>query len=244
MTIAAEKEHDGERRGEADRRGTDPRPSFALRRRLRHCRACWILIGIGILFGAYLASGFYVVAADERAVVRRFGAVAAQLGPGMHYALPWPVDRVDVVKTTSVMKVGVGFAPTAGESEAPSGMELLTGDTNILNTALVRRHDVESREEMGSDHSDKNDEDPTGAAAPEQAREAGTRMQVGSGSVHPASPLFAGTILISCECYRPPSSGFLFNRRSAPAERPSDAGGDAATPSRAGAEGDGPPGAG
>jgi membrane protease subunit HflK len=140
MTIAAEKERAGERRDEADRRGTDPRPSFALRHRLGHCRACWILIGVGILLGAHLASGFYVVAADERAVVRRFGAVAAQLGPGMHYALPWPVDRVDVVKTTSVMKVGVGFALPAGGSEAPPGMELLSGDTNILNTALVLQY--------------------------------------------------------------------------------------------------------
>jgi membrane protease subunit HflK len=80
------------------------------------------------------------VEADERAVMRRFGAVVAQIGPGMHYCLPWPVNRLDIVKTTSVTKVGVGFALPAGESEAPSGMELLTGDTNILNTALVLQY--------------------------------------------------------------------------------------------------------
>jgi membrane protease subunit HflK len=136
MTIAVEKEP----AGEADRRGTNPRPPFALRHLLGHWRAWWILAGLGILLAAYLVSGFYVVAADERAVVRRFGAVAEQIGPGMHYALPWPVDRVDVVKTTSVMKVGVGFALPAGETEAPSGMELLSGDTNILNTALVLQY--------------------------------------------------------------------------------------------------------
>lgn len=92
------------------------------------------------MLGGYLSSGFYVVAADERAVVRRFGAVVAQLGPGMHYSIPWPVNRVDVVKTTSVMKVGVGFALPTGVSETPSGMELLTGDTNILNIALVLQY--------------------------------------------------------------------------------------------------------
>jgi membrane protease subunit HflK len=73
-------------------------------------------------------------------VVRRFGAVEAEVGPGMHYRLPWPVDRVDVVKTTSVMKVGVGFAIPAGDSSAPSGMELLTGDTNIVNAALALQY--------------------------------------------------------------------------------------------------------
>jgi len=98
------------------------------------------LIVLIALLGGYLGSGFYVVAADERAVVRRFGAVVAQLGPGMHYSTPWPVNRVDVVKTTSVVKVGVGFALPTGVSETPSGMELLTGDTNILNIALVLQY--------------------------------------------------------------------------------------------------------
>ena len=130
MTFAAGKL----RAGAADRRPAGRRPLAA-------CGApAWILILLVVLLGAYLASGFYVVAADERAVVRRFGAVAAQIGPGMHYALPWPVNRVDVVKTTSVMKVGVGFSLPAAESEAPSGMELLSGDANILNAALVLQY--------------------------------------------------------------------------------------------------------
>jgi membrane protease subunit HflK len=99
-----------------------------------------ILAALAVLVAAYLASGIYVVAADERAVIRRFGAVAAEVGPGMHYRLPWPADRLDVVKTTSVMKVGVGFALGStrnAEGEAPAGMELMTGDTNIVNVALV-----------------------------------------------------------------------------------------------------------
>ena len=90
-----------------------------------------------ILPGAYFASGFYLVNADEHAVVRRFGAIAARVGPGMHYRVPWPVDRVDVLKTTSVMKVGVGFALRDNDAETLKGIELLTGDTNILSVALV-----------------------------------------------------------------------------------------------------------
>jgi membrane protease subunit HflK len=89
---------------------------------------------------AYLASGVYIVGPDERAVVRRFGAVVEQAGPGMHYRLPSPIDQVDVVKTTSVMKVGVGFVLPSADAEVTSGMELLTGDTNILNVALVLQY--------------------------------------------------------------------------------------------------------
>jgi membrane protease subunit HflK len=60
----------------------------------------------------------------------------------MHYRVPWPVDRLDVVKTTNVMKVGVGFTIPTGDSAVLSGMELLTGDTNIVNAALVLQYVV------------------------------------------------------------------------------------------------------
>ena len=93
-----------------------------------------------VLLGAYFASGFYVVGSDQRAVVRRFGAVADQVGAGMHYRVPWPVDQVDIVKTTSVMKVGVGFVLPTGDGEMPPGPELLTGDTNIVNVNLILQY--------------------------------------------------------------------------------------------------------
>jgi len=146
MTFAADHDRVGEGRREgADRQEIDPtrlaglRPRPGLPRLLRHGRAFWLALVLIALLAGYLGSGFYVVEADERAVVRRFGAVVAQVGPGMHYRLPWPVDQVNVVKTTSVMKVGVGFALSAGDPQAPS-MELLTGDTNILNAALVLQY--------------------------------------------------------------------------------------------------------
>jgi len=97
----------------------------------------WIGMVVLLLLGAYFATGFYLVNADEHAVVRRFGAVEARVGPGMHYRLPWPVDRVDVLKTTSVMKTGVGFDLPESESQSVTGVEVLTGDTNILSIALV-----------------------------------------------------------------------------------------------------------
>jgi modulator of FtsH protease HflK len=97
----------------------------------------WLGLLAMVLLGIYLANGFYVVNADEHAVVRRFGAVVGRAGPGMHFRLPWPIDRVDILKTTSVMKVGVGFALPENDAQPASGVELLTGDTNILSVALM-----------------------------------------------------------------------------------------------------------
>jgi modulator of FtsH protease HflK len=101
-------------------------------------RRHWIALVLAVAAAGYLSTGFYAVNADEHAVVRRFGAIDARVGPGIHYRLPWPVDRVDVVKATSVMKIGVGFA--LAEGDAQEGVELMTGDTNILNIALVLQY--------------------------------------------------------------------------------------------------------
>ena len=108
----------------------------------RRLRAAVLGVALLALVAAYLGSGFYVVATDQRGVVRRFGAVAEHVGPGMHYRLPWPIDRVDVLQTTSVIKTGVGFAlpGDASGSQSLTGMELLTGDTNILSIALVLQY--------------------------------------------------------------------------------------------------------
>jgi membrane protease subunit HflK len=108
----------------------------------------WLGLATLLLLAAWLGAGFYVVDTDEQAVVRRFGAIADRVGPGMHYRLPWPVDRVDVVKTTSVMKTGVGFRLPEGERTMAVGMELLTGDTNILSVALVLQYVIRSPAEF------------------------------------------------------------------------------------------------
>ncbi len=93
-----------------------------------------------LLLAGWLGSGFYLVDTDQQGVVRRFGAIEARVGPGMHYRLPWPIDRVDVVRTKSVMKTGVGFELPAGEQTAVIGMPLMTGDTNLLSVALVLQY--------------------------------------------------------------------------------------------------------
>jgi membrane protease subunit HflK len=71
---------------------------------------------------AYLLSGVYVVAPGEVAVVRRFGAVVSpREGEGLHYQLPWPIDRVDIVNVSQVRRESVGL--TQPEPEHPDHPE-------------------------------------------------------------------------------------------------------------------------
>ena len=102
-------------------------------------RRAWIGGLATLAVAGYLLTGIFTVAADEQGVIRRFGRVAARLGPGIHYRLPWPVDRVDVMKTTSVMKTGVGFDLAEGDTRV-AGVEILTGDTNIVSVAMTLQY--------------------------------------------------------------------------------------------------------
>jgi modulator of FtsH protease HflK len=102
-------------------------------------RAAWVGGLLAVAAAGYLLAGTFTVAADEQAVIRRFGSVALRLGPGIHYRLPWPIDQVDIVKTTSVMKTGVGFDLREDE-ERVIGVEILTGDTNIITVAMTLQY--------------------------------------------------------------------------------------------------------
>ncbi len=83
------------------------------------------------LFVLYLLSGFYIVSPGEAAVVRRYGRVmAGNVGPGLHYRLPWPVDRVDIVEVDIVRRV----------ESTPSLM--LTGDENLISIRLSLHYAV------------------------------------------------------------------------------------------------------
>jgi membrane protease subunit HflK len=96
---------------------------------------------------AYLATGVYQVGPDERAVVRRFGAVVARPGPGLWVGLPWGIDRVDREPVRTVRQLAVGFTPdaTADLPVTPPG-QLLTGDQNLVNVRLVVEYAVDDRD--------------------------------------------------------------------------------------------------
>ncbi len=75
--------------------------------------------GIGLI---YLTSGAYVVGPGERAVESRFGALLSpELGPGLHYRLPWPVQSHHIVTASQVRRIEIGFRDAgAGNAQAAS----------------------------------------------------------------------------------------------------------------------------
>jgi membrane protease subunit HflK len=65
---------------------------------------------LAIFFG-YLVTGLFTLDAHEAAIIERFGRplqADRALEPGLHYRLPWPVDRVRKVNSRRVQRMVVG----------------------------------------------------------------------------------------------------------------------------------------
>jgi membrane protease subunit HflK len=91
-----------------------------------------------LLLLGWLSTGVTQIRPGERAVVRRFGAVVAQPGPGLWIGCPWGIDRVDRVQVDRVKQARIGYDPDLQDtSNATPNGQLLTGDHNLVNIGAV-----------------------------------------------------------------------------------------------------------
>ena len=73
-----------------------------------------------LLVGGYALSGMVAVQPDEVAVVRRFGQpLDEDLGPGLHWCWPWPIDEVVRLQAERVNSLSIGFQAVPGTTAAP-----------------------------------------------------------------------------------------------------------------------------
>jgi modulator of FtsH protease HflK len=98
----------------------------------------WLLV-------LWLLAGIYIVPADQQAVVTRLGAVInPRVLPGIHYALPWPIDSVYKLKVHELRRTIIGGDASdsvLGRLPAASS-EFLSGDQNLLNIRVVAQYSV------------------------------------------------------------------------------------------------------
>lgn len=101
-------------------------------------RRGWLILLL-LPFLAWLCTGVFQVNPGEQAVVRRFGALAGPpRGPGLHFGLPWGLDRVDRVAVDTQRELRVGGVTEDIVGSTGRSMEaLLTGDNNLLDLQLT-----------------------------------------------------------------------------------------------------------
>lgn len=91
----------------------------------------WIVLGV--IVALWLLSGFYIVDAREKGVITRFGAFSEVTEPGLHWHLPYPIERREIVLLTKLHNVDIDEAAEA---------LMLTGDENIVNLRFSVQYTV------------------------------------------------------------------------------------------------------
>jgi HflK protein len=84
------------------------------------------LAALGAVAVLYLASGLLTIQPGEVGVQMRFGRILSpELGPGLHYRLPWPFETHRIVQKERVQRIEFGFPNSQSKSTAPriSGSE-------------------------------------------------------------------------------------------------------------------------
>ena len=119
-------------------------------------------VWVCLLLALYLTSNVQIVPADQRALVFRFGALVhkgtpqAEQGPGLMFAFPAPIDRVELffakkVRTLEVQDLHLPKDPARAFSTKTLDPErvgyILSADQNILHVRLSVQYQISSAEE-------------------------------------------------------------------------------------------------
>jgi len=115
-----------------------------------------IFLAILVLLGIVaLATSYYTVEADEKAVVLLFGKNVRQTDPGLHFKLPFGIEKAIAVPVRSVFKEEFGFRTLqAGvrtqfdRPDYPDESLLLTGDLNIADVEWVVQYRIGETEKF------------------------------------------------------------------------------------------------
>lgn len=115
----------------------------------------WWVPVLAVLVILFLISAglscFYTVEPDGEAVVKRFGKVIGITGPGLHFKLPFGIDRQYFVPTERVLKEEFGFrtVSTGERTVYEKGVNrseeslMLTGDLKVIDVEWVVQYRVE-----------------------------------------------------------------------------------------------------
>ncbi|HLF18013.1 MAG TPA: FtsH protease activity modulator HflK [Candidatus Omnitrophota bacterium] len=92
----------------------------------------------------FIVTSFYSVDQDEVGVIRRFGKYVRTTEPGLHWKLPFQIEKLDKVKVKRIFKEEFGFRtdqPGVQTRYSQKSFDeealLLTGDFNVLDVSWI-----------------------------------------------------------------------------------------------------------
>ena len=116
------------------------------------CKAILFLPFVLMLI-AYLSTAIFEVGIREHAIIERFGrplSLKEPVEPGLHLKLPWPFDRVQKVKVTTIKELNIGNITDRQTSALiwtrKHGTEepFLSGDNNFFYPYIVLHYRIKN----------------------------------------------------------------------------------------------------
>ena len=124
-----------------------------IRQQFKRFKGGPVLILAAVVVVVLFWSTWFTVQPEETGIVQRFGKVMRTAGPGLHFKLPFGVEKVRLLPTARVLKEEFGFrtvstAPgektrydTRGTYKDESLM--LTGDLNVIDVQWIVQYRIE-----------------------------------------------------------------------------------------------------
>ncbi len=110
--------------------------------------------GLLTIIVVYLLSGFYILNPSETAIVERFGRPLQRkelLTPGLHYYIPWPIDKLKRVDTKSIRSVTVGYELKKEEDvilwtnvHYTEELSFLTGENSFIDMHMKVHYEIDN----------------------------------------------------------------------------------------------------
>jgi len=97
-----------------------------------------VIVIVGILVLIFLSTSIFIVDQTEQAVMTRFGRFTGIREPGLHFKLPFGIDRNYTINVKTLQSEEFGFRTTRGGNfpayaSQTSESVMLTGDLNIVD---------------------------------------------------------------------------------------------------------------
>ncbi|MFC1522639.1 FtsH protease activity modulator HflK [Elusimicrobiota bacterium] len=104
----------------------------------------------GLALALVASTSYYTVQPQEEAVILRFGRYVSTASPGLHFKLPFGIDRAIKVKTKVILQEEFGFRSSGSKrSQSSYGSEVfekesltLTGDLNVADVEWIVQYQI------------------------------------------------------------------------------------------------------
>ncbi|MFZ4502895.1 MAG: FtsH protease activity modulator HflK [Methylovulum sp.] len=109
------------------------------------------IIGAGVAFVLWGASGFYIVDEGNHGVETRFGQYIGITQSGLHWHIPAPFERVDLVNVKQQRFIEVGYRSGGSEQfkgSVPKEALMLTKDENYVDVRLAVQYQVKDAKQF------------------------------------------------------------------------------------------------